>query len=1019
MRANSPNNMTPIPHLQPSRARLARASSRPSSFAALIAALLLALFLAPAFAAPPPTPAETETMLTAARKQIDDIRKRVVDETDDASLMKQRGDALDIQSKADAAAEALAPQLASVAARLTELGTPPKAQRSPDVAAQRTQLEKSNRALDAQIKLARLLSVDAGQTAEQISAQRRTQFQARLGERRDSFLSDPFWTEFREEFPGDLERLKALGKDLAAAVGQTPKWGWLLLAAAAALAIVLRVWIGRILLRLTATRVPPGRLRRSFLAVAHVVLAVATPGVIALLIHIGLDWNSQLSDNTSSLLANLVATVCFGGYVSGLGYALLSSNRPSWRLPPISDVVATRLRWLPGVLGVLVVMIWLAERLPVLLNASLTTTITLTGIVAVMTMAMIGAVLAISRRLRRQAMRETDTPIPFWVSLLLTAVWTVLVLSLASLLAGYVAFGSFLVKQVLWVLIILASAYLASTLIEDGFSTLLSSSHRDGGGEHEAPSMRDQAAVLLSGVGRVAVGLLAITLLLAPFGEAPMDLLQRFDQLRKGLAIGEAQIRPGAVLQALLVLGLSLLSVKMLKRWLSNRYLPTTELDPGMQLSAATLFGYAGFVIAVALSLSAAGIGLERVAWIASALSVGIGFGLQVITQNFVSGLILLAERPVKVGDWVSLGGVEGDILRINVRATEIQDGETVRRSSFRTRVQSPRPCATSPAPIRWGWLQIKMPLPLSTDAEHVRELILQALRGPRGRAGCARAQCVPRRHRRRPPDLQCQGLRVFAPGRLWRAQRAAVHGAEAALRRGLEVSSPPTMLLRFGAGCRRCRRPGRQPCRRRTPRAGAGRSQAEPGVRPPARRVKVGRLSLSSRGLRRGGEASAALRADCKERLAPRAWPAPLAAVGRPGPAEATTAARPAPPPRHPRRWSAVVNAGLVHSPCATSAALVRSSVWHRMSMAAVSRRRARSASRVEAAACIVRSKLRRRLCTSGPRSGSRHSCRSRPRRRRRRRRPCSCRKKRNRRNSGRPPAARCAGCWIRRCWN
>src|SRR5690606_26008895 len=127
------------------------------------------------------------------------------------------------------------------------------------------------------------------------------------------------------------------------------------------------------------------------------------------------------------------------------------------------------------------------------------------------------------------------------------------------------------------------------------------------------------------------------------------------------------------LMQALLVLALCLLGVRLLKRWLANRYLPTTELDPGMQLSAATLFGYTGIVVAVALALSALGIGLERVAWIASALSVGIGFGLQAVVQNFVSGLILLAERPVKVGDWVSLGGVEGDIRRINVRATEIQ----------------------------------------------------------------------------------------------------------------------------------------------------------------------------------------------------------------------------------------------------------------------------------------------------------------------------------------------------------
>ncbi len=778
-------------HPLPSRARLLRAPG----LAALLAAVLLVFCFLPAFAAPPAAPADTEAVLAAARKQIDDIRKRVADETDDAVLLKQRGEALDIQSKADAAAEALAPQLTSVTARLSELGTPPDgAKEAPDVAAQRAQLDKNSRALDAQIKLARLLSVDAGQTAEQISAQRRKQFQARLGERRDSFLSGQFWTEFRDEFPRDLGRLEALRDDLATAVGQTPKWGWLLLAAVTALAIALRIWVGRYILRLTATRVPPGRLRRSFLAVALVVLSVATPGVIALLIQTGLDWKSQLSDSTSSLLINLVATVCFGGYVSGLGYALLSTNRPSWRLPPVSDLVANRLRWLPGVLGVLVVMIWLAERLPVLLDASLTTTITLTGIVAVLSMAMLGAVLAISRRLQRQVLQESETTTPLWVSLFLAAIWTVLIVSLASLLAGYVAFGSFLVKQVLWVLIVLASAYLASTLIEDGFSTLLGTSHRDSS-EGEGPSMRDQAAVLLSGIGRVAIALLAIILVLAPFGEAPMDLVQRFDQLRKGLAIGEAQIRPGAVLQALVVLALSLLGVKMLKRWLSNRYLPTTELDPGMQLSAATLFGYGGFVVAVALALSAAGIGLERVAWIASALSVGIGFGLQAVVQNFVSGLILLAERPVKVGDWVSLGGVEGDILRINVRATEIQMGDRstviVPNSEFVTKTVRN---VTRSNPL--GLVQIKLPMPLSTDAEQVRDLMLQAfadhddvLESPA-------------------PNVFLDGIdagHLIFNAKGYVSSPRAAYGVRSALlftvlkrldEAGLEVSSPPTMLL-------------------------------------------------------------------------------------------------------------------------------------------------------------------------------------------------------------------------------
>jgi len=207
------------------------------------------------------------------------------------------------------------------------------------------------------------------------------------------------------------------------------------------------------------------------------------------------------------------------------------------------------------------------------------------------------------------------------------------------------------------------------------------------------------------------------------------------------------------------------------------------------------LFGYGGFVLAVALSLSAAGIGLERVAWIASALSVGIGFGLQAVVQNFVSGLILLAERPVKVGDWVSLGGVEGDILRINVRATEIQMGDRstviVPNSEFVTKTVRN---VTRSNPL--GLVQIKLPMPLSTDAEQVRELMLQAM---------ADHEDV----------LESPAPNVFLDGidaghlifnaRGYVSSPRAAYGVRSALlftvlkrldEAKLEVSSPPTMLL-------------------------------------------------------------------------------------------------------------------------------------------------------------------------------------------------------------------------------
>jgi small-conductance mechanosensitive channel len=133
-----------------------------------------------------------------------------------------------------------------------------------------------------------------------------------------------------------------------------------------------------------------------------------------------------------------------------------------------------------------------------------------------------------------------------------------------------------------------------------------------------------------------------------------------------------------------------------------------------------------GGIVVVAFALSALGIGVNRIAWIASALSVGIGFGLQAIVQNFISGLILLAERPVKVGDWVVLGTTEGDVKRINVRATEIQLGDRstliVPNSEFITKTVRNMTLANAE-----GRVLIRLPMPLTSDAQRVRELMLAA----------------------------------------------------------------------------------------------------------------------------------------------------------------------------------------------------------------------------------------------------------------------------------------------------
>jgi len=117
------------------------------------------------------------------------------------SCLRYRASALAQQAKAADIATRLAPQLASLQARLGQLGTASAAgaKEDADVASQRAALVKSAGAVEDEVKLARLLSLEAEQLAAQVWTQRRSQFQARLGERTASILSSAFWSELRDD----------------------------------------------------------------------------------------------------------------------------------------------------------------------------------------------------------------------------------------------------------------------------------------------------------------------------------------------------------------------------------------------------------------------------------------------------------------------------------------------------------------------------------------------------------------------------------------------------------------------------------------------------------------------------------------------------------------------------------------------------------------------------------------------------------------------------------------------------
>ncbi len=182
------------------------------------------------------------------------------------------------------------------------------------------------------------------------------------------------------------------------------------------------------------------------------------------------------------------------------------------------------------------------------------------------------------------------------------------------------------------------------------------------------------------------------------------------------------------ILSGIVVFVIGYFLTRWFQGWLDGSVMARGKVDAGVRNSIRLAVGYAGVALAGLVGISAAGIDLSNLALVAGALSLGIGFGLQNVVSNFVSGLILLAERPFKVGDWIVAGDVSGTVKKISVRATEI---ETFQRQS----VILPNSGLINGAVGNWthrnklGRVEIKVGVAYGMDARRAHEILLEIAR--------------------------------------------------------------------------------------------------------------------------------------------------------------------------------------------------------------------------------------------------------------------------------------------------
>ena len=615
----------------------------------------------------------------------------------------------------------LEPRAKEAEDRLKELGPAPAKDapaESAEIAGQRKELTDEFNDIDGELKQARVLTVKTDQLGDRVAQKRHALYANELFARSASILDPSFWTEVYRALPIELRSIEAL-VDAWSEHHTRPRWAGAALIIVIIIAIVVvltRWWLPRLIGEPSNTRSA-----KAWAALwVFIWFAIRTPlaGFAALL---ALTTFGLLTVRLEQIAQGVVAGMAAAAFGHGVARGLLAPEHPHRRLVQEDDETAlcfyNHLLWASRALGVLIVL----QVIHKTLFAPLVITVATNALFAATTAAfLVHLVLRLGtiKKNRGEALVAASWAHP--LGLLMA------VLIGIALVAGYAGVAAFISLRVIVAAAVFGALFLLLVITQTLFASINEQTPK---GQMLAenlgidPRTLGLSGALLSALIRVILIATSFLLIIGPWEVSTADLFDTVRNIPFGFKIGEIRVSFQAILAAILVLVLLLVLMRIIQRWLERELLPRTGLEPSLQLSIVTIFGYVGAITAIALALSGLGFDLQKIALIAGALSVGIGFGLQSIVSNFVSGLILLTERPIRVGNSIVVKGEEGWVRRVRVRATEIETFDRasviIPNSEFITGVVKNWTRAN-----RLGRIVVKVGVSYETDPDRVRDIL-------------------------------------------------------------------------------------------------------------------------------------------------------------------------------------------------------------------------------------------------------------------------------------------------------